>query len=207
MFVFDSITGCFYDSSNGLLVLSILLLMFITLAYLLRGDRNRHCIDIKNSVQQAKSTTNISRDAFIPSVDDLIDSNQGIINKSSGDIQPITTMDELAAANTARQCINKPHATLGTNSVKKPKQQRTTISIDKQRQSYLPMYKSRCEFWPRCTNKRCRYYHPFTECRNGNQCQFGNKCIFLHPKDYRQKDRTKASYRKQAQKTSRPDTT
>ncbi|CAO3589599.1 unnamed protein product [Absidia cylindrospora] len=22
------------------------------------------------------------------------------------------------------------------------------------------------------------------ECRNGNTCKFGKKCIFLHPKDY-----------------------
>ncbi|ORZ10090.1 hypothetical protein BCR42DRAFT_395815 [Absidia repens] len=67
----------------------------------------------------------------------------------------------------------------------KSKQDMTRLErIDQQRQPYVALYKSRCEFWPGCTNNHCKYYHPFMECRNGNACKFGKKCIFLHSKDY-----------------------
>ncbi|KAI9304293.1 hypothetical protein BJ944DRAFT_267056 [Cunninghamella echinulata] len=55
--------------------------------------------------------------------------------------------------------------------------------IYQQKQPYIPSYKSRCEFWPGCTNNHCKYYHPFMNCRNGKSCPFGKKCIFLHPDD------------------------
>ncbi|KAF9206420.1 hypothetical protein BGZ49_002511, partial [Haplosporangium sp. Z 27] len=43
--------------------------------------------------------------------------------------------------------------------------------------------KSRCHYWPNCTNKACKYTHPSQPCRDGDNCQFGERCIFIHPKD------------------------
>lgn len=37
--------------------------------------------------------------------------------------------------------------------------------IDRQVQSYSPRMKARCTFWPNCTNKNCKYWHPVKECR------------------------------------------
>ncbi|KAI8886522.1 hypothetical protein K501DRAFT_331161 [Backusella circina FSU 941] len=55
--------------------------------------------------------------------------------------------------------------------------------IDRQVQSYSPRMKARCTFWPNCTNKNCKYWHPVKECRMGMDCTFKNKCMFLHPDD------------------------
>ncbi|KAF9116047.1 hypothetical protein BGX27_005076 [Mortierella sp. AM989] len=43
--------------------------------------------------------------------------------------------------------------------------------------------KSRCHYWPNCTNKACKYTHPSQPCRDGDHCRFGDRCIFIHPKD------------------------
>ncbi|KAF9351502.1 hypothetical protein BGX26_010504 [Mortierella sp. AD094] len=43
--------------------------------------------------------------------------------------------------------------------------------------------KSRCHYWPNCTNKACKYTHPSQPCRDGDNCRFGDRCIFIHPKD------------------------
>ncbi|KAI8074184.1 hypothetical protein BC940DRAFT_290235 [Gongronella butleri] len=73
--------------------------------------------------------------------------------------------------------------------------------IEQQQQTYAPRYKSRCEFWPGCTNKKCKYHHPVMNCRNGDQCAFGKKCAFLHPSDYvdfrQQKQKRKQRKQKQ----------
>ncbi|KAF9151792.1 hypothetical protein BGX21_003457 [Mortierella sp. AD011] len=43
--------------------------------------------------------------------------------------------------------------------------------------------KSRCHYWPNCTNKACKYTHPSQPCRDGDNCRFADRCIFIHPKD------------------------
>ncbi|KAF9347903.1 hypothetical protein BGX34_002814 [Mortierella sp. NVP85] len=43
--------------------------------------------------------------------------------------------------------------------------------------------KSRCRFWPNCTNKACKFTHPSLPCRDPDNCAFGDRCIFIHPKD------------------------
>ncbi|KAI8084995.1 uncharacterized protein BX664DRAFT_338291 [Halteromyces radiatus] len=92
----------------------------------------------------------------------------------------------------------------------KPKQDMSRLErIGQQLQPYIPLYKSRCEFWPGCTNNHCKYYHPYIECRNGKTCQFGKKCIFLHPNDYvdykkmKQNGQLKKKSKKNNTKTSR----
>lgn len=37
--------------------------------------------------------------------------------------------------------------------------------IQKQSQNHLPKMKSRCNYWPNCTNKHCKYWHPVKDCR------------------------------------------
>ncbi|KAF9119421.1 hypothetical protein BGW39_000316 [Mortierella sp. 14UC] len=43
--------------------------------------------------------------------------------------------------------------------------------------------KSRCRFWPNCTNKSCKFTHPSTYCRDPENCSFGDRCNFIHPND------------------------
>lgn len=37
--------------------------------------------------------------------------------------------------------------------------------IEQQRQNHTPHAKARCSHWPRCTNKNCKFWHPFRDCR------------------------------------------
>ena len=37
--------------------------------------------------------------------------------------------------------------------------------IEQQRQNHTPHAKARCSHWPRCTNKNCKFWHPFKDCR------------------------------------------
>lgn len=62
--------------------------------------------------------------------------------------------------------------------------------IEQQRQNHTPHAKARCSHWPRCTNKNCKFWHPFRDCREGENCPFGNKCMFIHPSDYLEPPRT-----------------
>ncbi|KAI9311780.1 hypothetical protein BX666DRAFT_1992337 [Dichotomocladium elegans] len=55
--------------------------------------------------------------------------------------------------------------------------------IQDQRQSHNASFKSRCKFWPNCSNRNCKYKHPVKECRVGDDCQFGDRCMFIHPSD------------------------
>ncbi|KAI8990108.1 hypothetical protein BDB01DRAFT_494749 [Pilobolus umbonatus] len=57
--------------------------------------------------------------------------------------------------------------------------------IEQQRQNYTPSAKARCNHWPFCTNKNCKFWHPFKMCRSGDDCHFGDKCVFVHPRDCR----------------------
>ncbi|KAI9299740.1 hypothetical protein BJ944DRAFT_43376 [Cunninghamella echinulata] len=56
--------------------------------------------------------------------------------------------------------------------------------IDQQKQNYVPSMKSRCNWWPNCTNKNCKYFHPHQPCRYGDLCIYNERCMFLHPWDY-----------------------
>ncbi|ORZ24249.1 hypothetical protein BCR42DRAFT_486549 [Absidia repens] len=97
-----------------------------------------------------------------------------------------TTMDVVTTTSVqSTNTFSHSPTTLFSNPTNKPKQDMSRIErIGQQRQPYIPLYKSRCTFWPGCTNNHCKYYHPFIECRNGKTCEFGKKCVFLHPKDY-----------------------
>ncbi|KAI8375481.1 hypothetical protein BD560DRAFT_392436 [Blakeslea trispora] len=55
--------------------------------------------------------------------------------------------------------------------------------IEQQKQHYVPKSKARCSHWPHCTNNNCKFFHPFKECRAGDACFFGDKCMFVHPRD------------------------
>ncbi|KAI8977125.1 hypothetical protein BDF20DRAFT_913496 [Mycotypha africana] len=55
--------------------------------------------------------------------------------------------------------------------------------IEQQRQHNIPKAKARCSHWPFCTNNNCKFVHPYKRCRAGDECVFGNKCMFLHPSD------------------------
>ncbi|KAI7885287.1 hypothetical protein K492DRAFT_204147 [Lichtheimia hyalospora FSU 10163] len=56
--------------------------------------------------------------------------------------------------------------------------------IEEQRQTHKPTMKSRCDYWPYCSNRNCKFIHPVKPCRVGDGCGFGNRCMFLHPSDY-----------------------
>ncbi|KAI9362248.1 hypothetical protein BD770DRAFT_382237 [Pilaira anomala] len=56
--------------------------------------------------------------------------------------------------------------------------------IQQQRQNYTPQARARCSHWPCCTNKNCKFWHPCKDCREGEDCPFGTKCMFIHPSDY-----------------------
>ncbi len=41
----------------------------------------------------------------------------------------------------------------------------------------------KCKHWPNCNNtdEECPYIHPKEECPYFPKCQFGEKCIYIHP--------------------------
>jgi hypothetical protein len=73
-------------------------------------------------------------------------------------ISPETEPSKLPNGNISTSSTSRSSASINKT---KPKAEH----IEQQRQTYTPTYKSRCEFWPHCTNKSCKYYHPFTDCR------------------------------------------
>ncbi|KAF9428414.1 hypothetical protein BGZ94_002473 [Podila epigama] len=68
--------------------------------------------------------------------------------------------------------------------------------------------KSRCRFWPKCTNKSCKFVHPTITCRDPANCSFGERCIFIHPSDVaRMQDSSEGSkknHRRNATRKRRP---
>ncbi|KAI8094898.1 uncharacterized protein B0P05DRAFT_523871, partial [Gilbertella persicaria] len=55
--------------------------------------------------------------------------------------------------------------------------------IEQQRQHHIPKSKARCSHWPHCTNNNCKFFHPYRACRAGDDCMFGDRCMFVHPND------------------------
>lgn len=55
--------------------------------------------------------------------------------------------------------------------------------IEQQRQHHMPRSKARCSHWPHCTNNNCKFFHPYRACRAGDNCSFGDRCMFVHPSD------------------------
>ncbi|KAF9413090.1 hypothetical protein BGZ76_005090 [Entomortierella beljakovae] len=70
-------------------------------------------------------------------------------------------------------------------------QEHVTPSTQPDSPKQITKLKSRCHYWPNCTNKACKYTHPAQPCRDGDQCRFGERCIFIHPKDQNAATRTK----------------
>ncbi|KAL0094963.1 hypothetical protein F4703DRAFT_1821543 [Phycomyces blakesleeanus] len=54
----------------------------------------------------------------------------------------------------------------GDKNKKKFKKYMTrTQMIESQHQKYTPPIKARCNHWPACTNKKCKFHHPYIICR------------------------------------------
>ncbi|KAG9324806.1 hypothetical protein KVV02_004679 [Mortierella alpina] len=71
-----------------------------------------------------------------------------------------------------------PTHTSGTSPA--PKQGSTVAPHDSANGKSKP---PRCRFWPKCTNKSCKFTHPTLPCRDPDNCTFGDRCLFVHPKD------------------------
>ncbi|GAA5805950.1 hypothetical protein HPULCUR_011477 [Helicostylum pulchrum] len=65
----------------------------------------------------------------------------------------------------------------------KNKERSREEKIHKQSQSHLSKMRNRCDYWPACTNKNCKFSHPTAPCRAGDECTFGKRCSYIHPKD------------------------
>ncbi|CAO3634594.1 unnamed protein product [Cunninghamella echinulata] len=93
--------------------------------------------------------------------------------------QHVTTLDESTMDEAALKKYNQKE------KKRSNKKKMTRLEqIDQQKQNYVPSMKSRCNWWPNCTNKNCKYFHPHQPCRYGDLCIYNERCMFLHPWDY-----------------------
>ncbi|KAG0338495.1 hypothetical protein BG004_007201 [Podila humilis] len=60
--------------------------------------------------------------------------------------------------------------------------------------------KSRCRFWPKCTNKSCKFVHPTIYCRDPSNCTFGDRCVFIHPSDVTRMQQSQEAAKKNLQR-------
>ncbi|SAM04895.1 hypothetical protein [Absidia glauca] len=103
----------------------------------------------------------------------LMDANDTLDERESAEQHDITTTGHQGESSSSLVDSSKDKATIAhpvtmipfirANPLNKPKQEMSRVErIEQQRQPYIPLYKS----------------------RNGKACQYGKKCVFLHPKDY-----------------------
>ncbi|KAG2209400.1 hypothetical protein INT46_009532 [Mucor plumbeus] len=97
---------------------------------------------------------------------------------SSSEKSPISLSSSLTAS--APEFVPKSH-----QQPKKPAKKFLTREqlIEQQRQHHMPRSKARCSHWPHCTNNNCKFFHPYRACRAGDDCLFGDRCMFVHPND------------------------
>jgi hypothetical protein len=58
-----------------------------------------------------------------------------------------------------------PAKTNGEKKKHSKKRMTRLEQIDQQRQTHIVTMKARCNWWPNCTNKNCKYHHPYKPCR------------------------------------------
>ncbi|CAM0135606.1 hypothetical protein VKS41_005257 [Umbelopsis sp. WA50703] len=42
---------------------------------------------------------------------------------------------------------------------------------------------TRCRYWPRCSNRKCKFVHPVYKCKFDKKCPFDTLCAFRHSTD------------------------
>ncbi|KAG2177351.1 hypothetical protein INT43_008008 [Umbelopsis isabellina] len=42
---------------------------------------------------------------------------------------------------------------------------------------------TRCRYWPRCSNRKCKFVHPVYECKLDKDCPYDTLCAFRHSTD------------------------
>ncbi|KAJ2961367.1 hypothetical protein NQZ79_g3342 [Umbelopsis isabellina] len=42
---------------------------------------------------------------------------------------------------------------------------------------------TRCRYWPRCSNRKCKFVHPVYECKLDKNCPYDTLCAFRHSTD------------------------
>lgn len=47
---------------------------------------------------------------------------------------------------------------------------------------YVKVY-TRCRYWPRCSNRKCKFVHPVYDCKLDKECPYDNLCAFRHSSD------------------------
>ncbi|KAI8580907.1 hypothetical protein K450DRAFT_198241 [Umbelopsis ramanniana AG] len=61
---------------------------------------------------------------------------------------------------------------------------------------------TRCRYWPRCSNRKCKFVHPVYDCKFDKDCPYDTLCAFRHTSDpvpdnltgyYRGRRKTKAA--------------
>ncbi|CAO0801921.1 unnamed protein product [Mucor circinelloides] len=100
-------------------------------------------------------------------------------SSTSSEKSPVSLSSSLTAD--APEFIPKSHQ----QPTKKPTKKFLTREqlIEQQRQHHMPRSKARCSHWPHCTNNNCKFFHPYRACRAGDDCLFGDRCMFVHPND------------------------
>lgn len=67
-----------------------------------------------------------------------------------------------------------------TNDKQQQQQQTQPQNESKDDQSQIKK-KTRCKNWPNCKDKQCEYSHPKEICPYFPGCDFGDKCMYIHP--------------------------
>ncbi|KAF9107425.1 hypothetical protein BGX27_008762 [Mortierella sp. AM989] len=95
------------------------------------------------------------------------------------------------------------HWTLNSTASLSQSQSELQLNDAAQQENGRVKMKSRCRFWPNCTNKACKFTHPSLPCRDPDNCSFGDRCNFIHPKDLTRKPSRSGSKSNPSRKESR----